>query len=851
MGMRVLSLLTTGFMALAFALPLGAQEVAERYGVPHLKEITIDGEHVDWGNDGLHISILLPVSGKPYSLSDVEASARLGWDERGLLVLVQASDDASVESNDANALANGDSVELFVATERGSRDRYQVVIAPGVAGDQSASRTQQMDLRQMEPRGDLQIESAHTQTASGYIIEALLPWANLNITPEMDVEFAFQLYVNDADGPDDRHQLVWYPETNAQNNTNAMYTLRLAKKASPPVVARVTGDYDEGLRTHVHVVATGDYADETVIIRDGRTKTAKEMFRAENGFAVADLLFDMPERDLGPRTFEIRSSGDELGTLALPDADVIRAQRLMFMPMVLTPSIMHRDTFSEPALVQPLLAEKLLGTATIKTTYYDKNYNVVDRASNPGRYGAVVEIAPEFGPTVTRTFTLFRAPEGYNPTFQWWFQRKGARLDLPPTLQIDPSIQDAQADAIGKFVGNLVEESVAEDSKSAVLLAGLYESEPGMAPATVANDAWAMDRQWWVGLKRKLTGMDQFYPNAFVCPYQKEGEPAPTLRPGTPEEAGMNPEVIGQLDALLNEWVEASGEPFAVCLTRHGVVYYHKAFGTRDGQPITVDTKSWMASISKFLSGTLMMTLVDQGFVDLDAPVDTYLPQFRGIEVETPLTIRHLYNHTNGFQLNLRPPRDFVDHWGDDHNDLEYVLAEYYPYLEVGTRHGYNGVGFALGGKVMETITGEALPQLFRNHLWGPLGCNGTDAVDGSARTFSTPMDMAIFGQMMLNKGSYGNMRFFSEESYEKLLPVNLAPYVKFDTSIEWGVGGVWMRGGGLSDQTFGHGAASAATLRIDPVSDLVVVMTRNSAGSQFGEYHERFLQTVSGAIAK
>src|SRR5690606_22827953 len=128
------------------------------------------------------------------------------------------------------------------------------------------------------------------------------------------------------------------------------------------------------------------------------------------------------------------------------------------------------------------------------------------------RYVAVVEIAPEFGPTVTLIFTLFRAPEGYKSTNQWWFQRKGGRLDLPPTLQIDPSVQDAQADAIGKFVGNLVEESVAEDSKSAILLAGLYESEPGMAPATVANDAWAMDRQWWVGLKRKLTGMDLFYP---------------------------------------------------------------------------------------------------------------------------------------------------------------------------------------------------------------------------------------------------------------------------------------------------------------------------------------------------
>jgi CubicO group peptidase (beta-lactamase class C family) len=836
-------------LALTAALPLRAQEEPV-YDVPPVDGVTIDGDAMDWDHDGFRVDLLLPVNGKTYPLADVDASFALGWDERGLLITITVNDDAYQESENAEALGEGDSIELFIATERGAKDRYQVIIAPGVAADQPELRTMPRDFRQMEPREDLRIESARTSEATGYVIEALLPWSNLGITPEPGRELAFQLYMNDVDGPDDSRQLVWYPDTSSQNNANAMHRIRLARKASPPVVARVTGEFDAGLRTHVRVAATGDFVDKKVVVRDGRTNSIEGTFRADGDFAIADILFDMPERGLGPRTFEIRSRRTELGTVSLPDADVIRAQHIMFVPVALTPPVFAGESLPEAEFAQPLLAERLFGACTFKTTYYDRDYNVVHRAVQPGRYGAVVEITPEYGPLLTRYFTLFRAPDGYNPMFQWWFQRNGAMLDLPATLGIDPSTQEAQTIAVGKLVGNLIEESVADDHGSAVLLAGLYESDPGMNPATVANDAWAADRQWWVGLKRKLNGTDKVYPNAFVCPNPKEGEPATVLRLGTPEEAGMKPEVIAQLDALFNEWVEASGEPFAVCLTRHGVIYYHKAFGQRDGQPITVDTKSWMASISKFLSGTLMMTLVDQGFVDLDAPVDTYLPEFRGIDVETPLTIRHLYTHTNGFQLNLRPPREFYDHWGDDMNDLEHVLAGYYPYLEVATRHGYNGVGFALGGKVMETVTGEALPQLFRNHLWGPLGCDGTDAVDGSARTFSTPMDMAIFGQMMLNKGAYGNMRFFSEETFEKALPVKLAPYVNFDTDIEWGVGGVWMRGGGLSDQTFGHGAASAATLRIDPVNDLVVVMTRNSAGPKFGEYHEKFLETIVAGMA-
>jgi len=240
-----------------------------------------------------------------------------------------------------------------------------------------------------------------------------------------------------------------------------------------------------------------------------------------------------------------------------------------------------------------------------------------------------------------------------------------------------------------------------------------------------------------------------------------------------------------------------------------------------------------------------MMMLVDQGLVDLDEPVDKYLPALRGIPVDHPLTIRHLYTHTSGLGLGLQQARMFVDHWGDERNDFDEIVGRYYPYLEVGARHAYNGAGHALGGKIIESITGEALPQFFKRHLWGPLGCEHTDAMDGSARTMSVPLDVAKFGQMLLNRGAYGNMRFFSEATFEKMLPVKLAPYVHFDTDIEWGIGPTWAREPGLSKRTFGHGAASAATLRIDPDNDLVIVMTRNTAGPQWGKYHPQFIQAI------
>ena len=70
-------------------------------------------------------------------------------------------------------------------------------------------------------------------------------------------------------------------------------------------------------------------------------------------------------------------------------------------------------------------------------------------------------------------------------------------------------------------------------------------------------------------------------------------------------------------------------------------------------------------------------------------------------------------------------------------------------------------------------------------------------------------------------------------------------------TSNEYGIGTRSFREHGSSDRTFGHGAASAATLRIDPVNDLVIVMCRNQAGRNFGQYHPRFIRAVVEGIAK
>ncbi len=344
-----------------------------------------------------------------------------------------------------------------------------------------------------------------------------------------------------------------------------------------------------------------------------------------------------------------------------------------------------------------------------------------------------------------------------------------------------------------------------------------------------------------MGLKRKLYGMEESYPANFVCPHPKERAPATVLHEGTLAEAGMKPDTVEKLDALLTKWAADSDEAFGVCLARHGVIVLEKAYGQRRGRPMTVTDKSFMASITKVLAGAALMMTVDQGRLDLDDPISKYLPSFRDVKTNKELTIRHLYYHMDSLW----------GHWGDDRNDLEQILGWYGPRIQVGLSYNYNGVDTALGSKILELVTGEALPLYYKHHLLDPLGLVNTEVVGSTGDARSTPRDMAIVAQMLLNNGAYGNQRFFRESTAAQMHPIKITPWVPTDTTNERGVGGMALPGEGLSESTWGGLAASSATFRIDPTNDLVVVMTRNSAGRNYDVYHPQFLKLVGECVAR
>ncbi len=234
------------------------------------------------------------------------------------------------------------------------------------------------------------------------------------------------------------------------------------------------------------------------------------------------------------------------------------------------------------------------------------------------------------------------------------------------------------------------------------------------------------------------------------------------------------------------------------------------------------------------------MMFVDRGLLDLDKPIATYLPPLRDVKTNRPLTIRHCYTHTCGTDW----------HWGDHASDMAERLALVLPEYEIARRHFYNGTGMALACKAMEAVSGQSQPNLFNQCLWQPLGCTRTYTADASGEGVTVPLELAKLGQLLLNKGAYGDKRFFSEKTFEQMLPRNLSYILGEDTHVVYGLATCWYEGDGLGKGTFGHGSATSTTIRIDPENNLVIVMNRNGRGRNFNKYHPKFIQAVTGSVA-
>jgi uncharacterized protein YbbC (DUF1343 family)/CubicO group peptidase (beta-lactamase class C family) len=360
---------------------------------------------------------------------------------------------------------------------------------------------------------------------------------------------------------------------------------------------------------------------------------------------------------------------------------------------------------------------------------------------------------------------------------------------------------------------------------------------------------------------------------------------AAPLAPVVPETVGMSSERLARIDEAVRASIERQETPGAVVLVgRRGRIVYRKAFGDRALQPqreaMTVDTIFDLASLTKVVATTTaVMILVERGKLSLADPVALYIPEF-AVNGKEHITIEQLMTHRAG----LPPDNEIADYVGVSVKPLEEIY-KLQPIYEPGTRFVYSDVGFIVAAEIVRRVSGKRIDEFARENIFAPLGMHNTfyrslesgvlgresekhsaadglqtpdsrlqtiaptemregrwmrgevhdprsyemGGVAGHAGLFSTADDLAIFCQMILNKGELNGARVIAPYTIERMVSAHSLPTSQM-RGIGWDVNTSFSsnRGDLFPVGTFGHTGFTGTSLWLDPASETFVVLLTN-----------------------
>lgn len=261
------------------------------------------------------------------------------------------------------------------------------------------------------------------------------------------------------------------------------------------------------------------------------------------------------------------------------------------------------------------------------------------------------------------------------------------------------------------------------------------------------------------------------------------------------------------MDALIQSHIDSgSALGAAVAILKGGEIDYLGGFGVttveEHGLPITPMTLFGYGSIAKNICAVLIMRLVEQGLLDLDVPIQQYLPDltFSNAAYGRRITLRHLLSHTSGLPCAGKEwgPRDL-----DSLRRSVYEQVALYEFVsEPGVVHLYANTVICVAGHVAEAITGKFYDDLLAEHVFEPLGMTRStfdptvamtypialpheEDVNGTLRTihqmrrnasgnpssfgYTTASDLANLAKMYLNQGRFSDQQFLSAASVAEM----------------------------------------------------------------------------------
>jgi len=288
------------------------------------------------------------------------------------------------------------------------------------------------------------------------------------------------------------------------------------------------------------------------------------------------------------------------------------------------------------------------------------------------------------------------------------------------------------------------------------------------------------------------------------------------MRVADPVALGLDPGQMERAREVLHEQVDSGRSPGLVAVVmRRGQVALAEAVGVRNaaGDPMGFDTLFPIASATKPLTATVVMSLVEEGRIGLMQRVVDYIADVPA-GLRDRLLVHHLLTHTGGYEAvtwNGRVKARVADHgdedarWGRDPIVNAYLGC--IPGLEVkkppGTVMLYANLGYEMLGEIIRRVTGSSVRDQMRERIFEPLGMRGTASSDGdgaiaqmvghlpgmpgmdefarsmmgvgsevirrsdlaSGGVLSTPVDYVTFGRMLLAGGTLDGVRVLSRAS--------------------------------------------------------------------------------------
>jgi len=186
-------------------------------------------------------------------------------------------------------------------------------------------------------------------------------------------------------------------------------------------------------------------------------------------------------------------------------------------------------------------------------------------------------------------------------------------------------------------------------------------------------------------------------------------------------------EKIKKIDAFVEAQMKRDGVTGLTIGFQKGDFRWVKAYGLADLEnkiPTKPESSYRMASVTKPMTAVGILTLVEQGKIDLDAEVQKYVPYFP--KKKHPVTIRQLLGHLGG--ISHYQNYDLEGHFKDHKNTREAikVFEDFDLVNEPGTRYRYTSYGFNLLGAVIEGASGKPYGEYMTENVWKPLGMNNT-----------------------------------------------------------------------------------------------------------------------------